>query len=159
MPRKRKGTPKPLRWSGCPSGSGKGHLRIWEWFPYPPPVTTVLALACPALLPSWGSVTWAEGKLKHKAIVGKTVVGTFLRHPLWWRRGQTVAMELEVAHSLPSRRPAQLPGASYDAIWGGCGHSPWRVQPQPEPSIFAIMWGAGRACPAKGGISPCPPGA
>lgn len=41
-------------------------------------------LSCPgpALLPAWGGVTWAEGKLKHKVIVGKTVAGTFSRHPL-----------------------------------------------------------------------------
>lgn len=147
----RKGTPKPLRWSGYPSGSGKGHLWIWEWFAYPPPTTTAPTLTCPALLPAWGGVTWAEGKLKHKVIVGKTVAGTFSRHPLWWRRGQAVAMELEVARSLPSGRPAQLPGASSDAIWGGGGRSPRHVQPQPEPSIFTIMWGGGQGLPCEGG--------
>lgn len=157
LPRKRKGTPKPLRWSGYPSGSGKGHLWIWEWFPYPRPITTAPALACPALLPAWGGVTWAEGKLKHKAIVGKTVVGTFSRHPVWWRRGQAAAVQLEVARSLPSRRPAQVPGASSDQSAVGVGTAPGVSSPSLSPASSPSC--GGRAGPAlrRGEFLPAPP--
>ncbi|XP_032447725.1 uncharacterized protein LOC115505703 isoform X1 [Lynx canadensis] len=78
--------------------------------------------------------------LKHKTTVGKTVAGTFSRHPVWWRRRQAAAVKSETPCSLPSRGQCRLLASSSDAAWAGCRHSPWPLQRLPVPDVFTIVF-------------------
>lgn len=117
-------------------GSGRGPHALPPSLRHQPRAT----LGCLALLPAWGSVTWAEGSFKHKTAVGKTVAGTFSHHPVRWRRRQAAAVKSEVPCPLPSWRQCQLLEAASATVCAGCRHSPCLLQPPPGPGVFSIVF-------------------